>query len=71
MPVKRRNGGRSKKNKGLSKTLRCNNCGRVVSKDKAIKRYTVRDIVDGSSLKDIKESLVINGMAIPKLYEKK
>jgi small subunit ribosomal protein S26e len=71
MSVKRRNHGRSKKNKGLAKVLRCNNCGRVAGKDKAIKRYTVRDIVDGSSLKDIKESLATPKMIIPKIYEKK
>lgn len=70
MPKKRRNAGRSKKNKGHTKPVVCTNCGRLVSKDKAIKRYTVRDIVDASSRRDIKEALAIDSMVIPKLYIK-
>jgi len=71
MPFKRRNGGRSKKNRGLGKVLRCNNCGRVCPKDKAVKRFHVRDIVEPSSYKDIKEALATDKFVIPKIYEKK
>jgi small subunit ribosomal protein S26e len=70
MAVKRRNGGRSKKNRGHVKPVVCSNCGRLVGKDKAIKRYTVRDIVDASSRRDIKEVMTMETLNMPKLYVK-
>merc|ERR1712147_547026 len=70
MPVKRRNGGRNKSNRGHTAAISCSNCTRLVPKDKAIKRYTVRDIVDASSRRDIKESLAYENYVIPKLYIK-
>ena len=62
MPSKRRNNGRSKKNRGHTNAVVCSHCGRQVAKvkilfqDKAIKRFTVRDIVDASSKRDIGEA---------------
>merc|ERR1711982_111152 len=67
---KRRNGGRNKKNRGHTMILRCTNCGRAVPKDKAIKRYTVRNMVDASSLRDIKDNRAIEDFSIPKLFYK-
>ena len=73
MPSKRRNNGRGKKNKGHSNVVRCINCSRVVPKDKAIKRYQMRQIVDGSSRRDIKDNYAYDTTKhfnLPKIYVK-
>ena len=70
MPSKRRNNGRSKKGRGHVKPIVCTNCGRLTPKDKAIKRYTVRDMVDGSSKRDLSQNSVYPNLTIPKIYVK-
>ena len=72
MPSKRRNNGRSKKNKGHSSVVNCLNCGRIYPKDKAIKRFQMRNIVDGSSKRDIKDNYAYDesSFQLPKIYVK-
>jgi small subunit ribosomal protein S26e len=72
MPIKRRNHGRNKKNKGKASTIRCSNCGRFVGKDKAIKRFQARNLVDGSSKRDIKDNFAFDPkyFHLPKIYIK-
>lgn len=72
MPSKRRNNGRGKKNKGHSDVVRCLNCARVVPKDKAIKRFQMRQMVDTSSRRDIRENSAYEPQyfALPKIYVK-
>ena len=72
MPSKRRNNGRSKKNKGHNNVVRCVNCGRIVAKDKAIKRFQMRQMVDTSSRRDIKENSAydVQYFNLPKIYIK-
>ena len=74
MPVKRRNGGRGKKNKGHAHVIRCCNCYRCIGKDKAIKRFVIKNMVDASSKRDIEANSAYAGSetpyTIPKIYVK-
>lgn len=74
MPKKRRNNGRNKNHKGHNDVIHCENCHRLVPKDKAIKRFIVKNMVDGSSKRDIEEMSVYKeseeGYSMPKLFVK-
>ena len=48
------------------------NCGRVCPKDKAIKRFQMRNLVDASSKRDLKENYAFDQATfnLPKIYVK-
>lgn len=70
MPTKRRNHGRNKKNRGHVKPIVCCNCSRLCPKDKAVKRFTIKNIVDESSKKDLQENRAFEEYVVPKIYIK-
>merc|ERR1712224_454501 len=65
---------KKQKNKGHADAVHCCNCYRLVGKDKAIKRFVIKNMVDASSKRDIEANSAYAGSetpySMPKLYVK-
>merc|ERR1711976_39537 len=72
MTKKRRNNGKNRKGRGSCRYVRCEVSGRIIPKDKAVKRFMVRNMIDVSSLRDIIDKSIYEQqeITIPRVYHK-
>jgi ribosomal protein S26 len=56
--------------RGHVRRVFCESSGALVPKDKAVKRFIVRNIVESAAIRDLQEACVYEAYQLPKLYRK-
>ena len=69
MPKKRKNGGKSRHNRGNVRSVVCDATGKRVPKDKAIKRFYSKPMFDPTTLKDLKDACYYDKYKVPRLHK--
>jgi len=72
MPKKRRANGRNKPSgaRGHVKRVFCESSGALVPKDKAVKRFIVKNMVESAAIRDLQEACAYETYTLPKMYRK-
>ncbi|KAI5149908.1 small subunit ribosomal protein S26e [Enteropsectra breve] len=65
MPVKRKNHGRQKKNRGATVNLQCDKCGAIIAKDKAVSRTSISPVIEAASMDDLNVATIYEKPEVP------
>lgn len=68
MPVKRKNHGRAKTNRGSVNNVQCVQCGRLAPKDKAVSRATNNPIIEAASMDDLNLATIYQKPDVPSFF---
>ena len=70
MVKKRRNCGRNRHGRGRTRIVDCSHCKCKPAKDKAIARFSARNMVDAGAMNDLKAACAYELYTLPKIYAK-
>lgn len=71
MPKKRKNGGKNRHNRGSVKSIQCDVTGKMIPKDKAIRRVKRIGMINAGTMKDLRDASYYDRYRIPSIRIKK